>query len=134
MGDPNETQIGGQHYREANSAYQHWDLVADYGLNYFLGVMTKYVCRWHKKNGLQDLEKAKHYLQKFMFLVQEGRMSNFKERRLSLELAKKFCKEQNLSEVEREIIMESITCRDHIARLMYINAKIDELIQEAKRD
>ena len=26
------------------------------------GNIIKYICRWHNKNGLQDLEKAKWYL------------------------------------------------------------------------
>jgi hypothetical protein len=32
-------------------------------LGYFEGNVIKYVSRWRKKNGMADLEKAKHYLE-----------------------------------------------------------------------
>lgn len=57
----NDKQIGGDHYR---SGYQHWDLAVDLGLPYLEGNATKYLSRWRKKHGIQDLEKAKHYVQK----------------------------------------------------------------------
>lgn len=64
----NDRQVGGQHYR---SAAQHWDFVASQGLGYFEGQITKYVSRWRKKNGLQDLEKAQHFLIKLTELSRE---------------------------------------------------------------
>jgi Protein of unknwon function (DUF3310) len=54
-------QVGGTHY---GTGYGHWDLVADMDLDYFIGNATKYLCRFHKKNGIQDLEKALSYLVK----------------------------------------------------------------------
>jgi hypothetical protein len=30
---------------------------------YIEGNVIKYVCRWRKKNGIEDLKKAKHYLE-----------------------------------------------------------------------
>lgn len=62
MSDANNTQVGGTHYA---GAYQHWDLVVAAGLNYFEGQITKYVLRHRFKNGLQDLQKAAHFLQKY---------------------------------------------------------------------
>lgn len=60
----NEHQEGGSHYA---SEYQHWDFVltALEG-RYLEGCVTKYVYRWKKKNGLEDLRKAAHYLEKMM--------------------------------------------------------------------
>lgn len=63
-GGANDTQVGGSHYRGA--PVQHWDMVAMHGLDYFQGQITKYVMRWRKKNGLQDLYKARHFLQKYI--------------------------------------------------------------------
>lgn len=54
----NEGQIGGAHYK---SEYQHWDLVLDTGMGYLEGCATKYVARWRKKGGIEDLQKALHY-------------------------------------------------------------------------
>src|SRR5215472_13432335 len=49
-----------------NTEYQHWDLAVIIPLGYLEGCSTKYVCRWRKKNGLDDLDKAMHYLDKLM--------------------------------------------------------------------
>lgn len=60
----NDRQVGGDHYQKKE--YQHWDWVCDINLHYLLGCATKYVARWRDKNGVQDLEKAIHYLDKAM--------------------------------------------------------------------
>ena len=59
----NNTQVGGKHYA---TPIQHWDFVVANDLDYFQGQITKYVCRWRKKNGIQDLEKAEHFLKKYL--------------------------------------------------------------------
>lgn len=59
----NDTQVGGQHYR---TDIQHWDYVVANKLDYFQGQITKYVTRWKKKNGLDDLRKAQHFLEKYI--------------------------------------------------------------------
>jgi len=64
----NERQVGGAHYR---TSMQHWDYVWVNDLDYFQGQITKYVSRWKKKGGLQDLEKAKHFLDKYMELIRK---------------------------------------------------------------
>lgn len=56
-----ERQVGGNHYK---TTYEHWTLVEKTGMGYLAGCATKYVARWRKKNGVLDLEKARHYLQK----------------------------------------------------------------------
>jgi hypothetical protein len=61
MSDANSRQVGGNHYA---GEYQHWDFVEDVPLRYLPGQATKYVSRWRKKNGRQDLEKAIHFLDK----------------------------------------------------------------------
>lgn len=62
MTTANEVQVGGDHYKAAG--VQHWDVMAYFSSDYYVGNATKYVTRWRKKNGLQDLQKAGHYLQK----------------------------------------------------------------------
>jgi hypothetical protein len=61
----NARQVGGDHYKKAG-ALQHWDIVAIFELDYFQGNITKYVFRWRDKAGIQDLEKARHYLDKYI--------------------------------------------------------------------
>lgn len=66
----NDKQVGGEHYK---ADYQHWDFMADiYGQSYFKAQITRYVSRWRKKNGLQDLKKAVHYSEKLYELVYGG--------------------------------------------------------------
>jgi len=65
----NDRQVGGDHYKAENPDFQHWDLMAVNNVGYFPGQVTKYVDRWRKKGGKQDLEKASHYLQKLLELT-----------------------------------------------------------------
>lgn len=60
----NARQEGGKHYR--TGGLQHWDVVAMFGLDYFQGNITKYVFRWRDKGRLEDLKKARHYLDKYI--------------------------------------------------------------------
>lgn len=59
----NEKQVAGAHYR---TPIQHWDYVVANDLDYFQGQITKYITRWKKKNGLTDLLKAQHFLEKYL--------------------------------------------------------------------
>lgn len=65
----NDKQVGGQHYK---SSIQHWDYVAANGLGYFEGQITKYVTRWRSKGGIEDLRKARHFLDKLIELELEA--------------------------------------------------------------
>jgi hypothetical protein len=54
------TQIGGSHYQRA---IQPWDIIYEWELDYWEGNVVKYILRWKHKDGVQDLKKAKHYLE-----------------------------------------------------------------------
>jgi hypothetical protein len=56
-------QVGGDHYI---SEYQHWDFAIKVHMHYLSGCATKYLCRHKKKNGVEDLRKAKHYVEKLL--------------------------------------------------------------------
>lgn len=66
MTSANETQIGGNHYKD--KTIQPWDFIAANELGYFEGNIVKYVSRWRDKGGMVDLKKAKHYLDKLIEL------------------------------------------------------------------
>jgi hypothetical protein len=53
-------QVSGNHYKKA---IQPWDIIDEWNLNYWAGNVIKYVLRYPYKNGVEDLEKAKHYLE-----------------------------------------------------------------------
>lgn len=64
MDKVNETQVGGDHYRR--QTIQCWDYIVANGIGFLEGNVIKYVSRHKTKNGLQDLEKARHYLDKLI--------------------------------------------------------------------
>jgi hypothetical protein len=56
-----EKQVSGNHYKDFN--IQPVEFINANGIGYLEGNVIKYVCRWRKKNGLEDLDKAIHYLE-----------------------------------------------------------------------
>lgn len=64
MSKANETQVGGDHYKQFK--YETWDVIKDWGLGYFDGNAVKYLSRWRHKGGVNDLRKARHYIDKLI--------------------------------------------------------------------
>lgn len=60
----NSIQVDGDHYKD--KAIQPWDYIVANQLNYLEGNIIKYVSRHRDKNGIRDLEKARHYLDKLI--------------------------------------------------------------------
>jgi hypothetical protein len=58
-------QVGGDHYQK--SELQPWDIFLAWGLDPWAANVVKYILRFPHKNGLEDLQKAKHYVD---FLIQ----------------------------------------------------------------
>lgn len=57
--NPMDKQVGGSHY---NMPIQPVEFIERNGLGFCVGNCIKYLCRYKKKNGKQDLEKAKHFI------------------------------------------------------------------------
>lgn len=55
-----DIQIGGSHYK--NYKIQPVEYIMANNLNYCQANVIKYVTRYKDKNGVEDLEKAKHYI------------------------------------------------------------------------
>lgn len=53
-------QIGGNHY--VDMAIQPIDYIVKNNIGFLEGNVIKYVSRWKSKNGVEDLRKARHYL------------------------------------------------------------------------
>ena len=56
-----DTQVGGSHYQ---NKIQPFDIIDAWELDFYEGNVLKYLLRYRYKNGIQDLKKAAHYLQK----------------------------------------------------------------------
>ena len=54
-------QVGGDHYKQ--TTLQPWDVVSAWGLDPWSANVVKYIQRFHRKNGKEDLQKAVHYLE-----------------------------------------------------------------------
>lgn len=60
----NERQVGGNHYKGCK--IEPWDFATANGLDFMQGSVIRYVVRYKDKNGIEDLEKAKHYIEKMI--------------------------------------------------------------------
>lgn len=64
--DPLKVQVGGNHYKDM--PIQPVEFIHANGIPYIEGAVIKYVCRWRNKNGINDLQKAAHFLELLMQL------------------------------------------------------------------
>lgn len=55
-----DVQVGGVHYKQFK--IQPIEYILANNLGYIEGNIIKYISRWRSKNGIQDLEKIKHYV------------------------------------------------------------------------
>ena len=55
-----DTQVGGSHYK--NMVIQPVEFIERNNLGFCVGNIIKYVCRYKDKNGIEDLKKARHYI------------------------------------------------------------------------
>ena len=55
-----KTQVGGNHYQQF--VIQPVEFCYKNNIPYLEATAIKYLCRWREKNGIEDLEKAKHYI------------------------------------------------------------------------
>lgn len=58
---PLDRQVGGSHYKDLK--IQPVEYIHANNIGYMEGNVIKYVSRWRAKNGIKDLEKAKHYIE-----------------------------------------------------------------------
>jgi len=57
---PLSVQVGGNHYKDM--PIQPIEYIHANGLGFLEGNAIKYITRWRTKGGIQDLEKARHYI------------------------------------------------------------------------
>lgn len=64
--DPEPTQVGSDHYQAM--VIQPIEFILKNNLNFAQGNVIKYICRYKHKNGLEDLLKARDYID---YLIKE---------------------------------------------------------------
>lgn len=60
----NAVQVGGSHYKDKD--IQPWDVINAWGMGFFDGNALKYLARFRNKGGVEDLRKARHYIDKLI--------------------------------------------------------------------
>jgi len=126
MTNANERSVGGTHYK--GPQIEHWDYtIIALNNKYLEGNITKYVARHRKKHGLQDLQKAKHYLQKLRESVHVVPVVPGNNPQIMNAFILRFCDQNQLSPIEEGImlLMANWSRPDHLAT---IDAMIDDLI------
>jgi hypothetical protein len=94
------------------SSYMHWDFAVKVGLGYLDGCSTKYVARWRGKEGLKDLQKGRHFLDK---LIEVGDYSiRRKNVIIDVEL-KRFVEANSLTFLEHQYLFILCTYRNEAA-------------------
>lgn len=88
-------QVGGDHYR---ASIQHWDLMEEHDVAYLEATASKYVTRWQKKGGSEDLRKSATYLERALVEERDAR------RLVPEEKLEAFFEENGLGGWERAII------------------------------
>lgn len=95
-------QIGGSHYKDM--PFQPIRLINYLNLDFFQGNVVKYVSRYKLKDGVRDLEKAKHYCR--MAMEMESRSSLTEMTVLQVTLASKsFVLSNRLSQLVADVIV-----------------------------
>lgn len=102
MPSANERQVAGSHYN--GGKVQHWDYVQQaLDGRYLEGNITKYVTRHRKKNGLQDLQKAEHYLDKLIEEFRAGHVAGVSLASTSFPMAE-FISDNGLNSFEAFVV------------------------------
>jgi hypothetical protein len=127
----NSKQVGGDHYK-FKDGMQPWDL---FGPEFLMGNAVKYVVRWRKKNGVADLEKAKHYAEKLIEFVKSRKppliLNEFRGNRTGV-MVESCGKNWGLDWVERSII-HSLLFFENIGNIEIAIDGIDYLIESATK-
>jgi hypothetical protein len=61
-------QIGGSHYKDM--PIQPVEYIHANGIGFCEGAVIKYISRWKNKNGVEDLKKARHFIDLLIELEQ----------------------------------------------------------------
>lgn len=100
MSTASTLQVGGNHYA---AEYQHWDWAEEIGLGNMEYAATKYITRWRRKDGLQDLKKARSYVAKLMEL--HTNKSRVNPAVCIPGAFDRFCTQNNVSGRERDVCL-----------------------------
>lgn len=118
----NSQQVGGTHYK---TEYEHWDFCENNGLGCMEYAATKHITRHRTKGGIQDVAKARHYVQKLIELTSDrGRVPRG---HASAEECATYVKANRLGALEAEFIklMAQWSRLDDLYRALHVMRQIE---------
>lgn len=118
--DSLQEQIGGNHYK--GLPYQPVEFAVDAKLDFIQGCIVKYVSRYKNKNGIEDLQKAKHFAKLGLKLDSSDKELSISKRS---ELAAKYVNENNLSDLVGDVVLNTLH-KDWIGIVLCIDKLIAE--------
>lgn len=95
-------QIGGSHYKDM--PFQPIHLISYLNLDFFQGNVVKYVSRYKLKDGVRDLEKAKHYCRMAMEMKKSSSPTAMTALQVTL-ASKSFVLSNRLSQLVADVIV-----------------------------
>lgn len=132
-GDPNEVQVGGDHYKGVD--FQPWDWARNVsgtqGLGYYEVSAISYIARFRKKGGIEDLEKVLHYIDKMLYCWRAGEYVN--RCTATLLRIRQFNKENECDRFQSEAIHFLVAWREG-DELVETKKIVEELIQRERDD
>jgi hypothetical protein len=128
----NEKQVDGTHYRTRKGGVQHWDICIEENVPNLEYAASKYLTRWRKKNGLKDLEKVLHYLEKRIESIHKYR-GIIRGARKNDELFLQFCLD-NAIPVRERVILDSIMHWKRVDQLISAHHDVQHMIEELKEE
>lgn len=128
----NETQHGGTHYRTKEGGVQHWDYCVGVNVPYLEAAASKYLTRWRKKNGLQDTQKALHYMEKRLESYDKG-VGVLKGANKNSVMFEKFITDNGISR-EEERILDRVMHWPHRGILVEAITRIRALIRQIESE
>jgi hypothetical protein len=125
MTTENENQVGGRHYQ---SEFMHWDLIELSGIGYLEGIATKYLVRIGRKGeGVQDLQKAKHCVNKLIELSMEGVRSPRGD--VDPHVMQEFCEVNKIESPLMRTCLSVLCSRWTVGKLHHVVSVIDLMIE-----
>src|SRR5208282_6476247 len=113
-------------------------------LPYLESQVTKYVTRWKKKHGAQDIEKSVHYLEKLQAALAEGVLTLPTATLTSIQSPKavppikldEFAKENEIGDIEKTIfyILLTYTTMDGLVRVGILLQHLLAAAKEIEKD
>ena len=106
--DTLSTQVGGSHYK--GYKYEPIKFVMDMKFDFIQGSILKYLVRYRKKNGLEDLRKAKHFAEIGYMHGTKGRTyGSVLEKDCNLDRLYRFVSQAQFDQQTRDFLMILIT-------------------------